>query len=116
MKRWILFAMLAIGGCQSAAEEPNQSTVLAGDYQAVANCFYQKVATTPGYRKVDMPSTNTSTIEGGRDGGSQDKIAFTATGDGITKVQTQLDTPGSAEAWSRYLIILRQCEEPGASS
>ena len=115
--RYVLFAMLALGGCQSTAEEPNQSTVLSGDYQAVANCFYRNVATTPGYRKVDTLSARTTTVEGNRDGGTADKIDFTAAGEGITKVQARLGTPGAGEAWARYLSALKLCEEtPGVAS
>ena len=64
MKRLTVCLMLVLGGCQSTIEEPNQTTVLAGDYTAVSDCFYRKVATTPGYKKVDAPSTRTITIEG----------------------------------------------------
>ena len=112
MKRLMICAMLFLGGCQSTVEEPDQTTVLAGDYQALSDCFYRKVATTPGYRKTDAPAARTNTIEGSRDGGSADKIDFIATGEGITKVHARLGAPGAA--WAHYLSILKQCEEPSA--
>jgi hypothetical protein len=114
MKRLTVCVVLVLGGCQSTTDEPNQTTVLAGDYRAVSDCFYRKVATTPGYKKVDAPSTNT--IEGSPDGGSADKIDFIAAGEGITKVQARLGTPGAGEAWAGYLSILKQCEEPSAGA
>ena len=116
MKRLTVCLMLVLGGCQSAIEEPNKTTVLAGDYTAVSDCFYRKVATTPGYQKVDAPSTRTITIEGSTNGGSADKIDFIATGEGITKVQAQLGTPGADKAWARYLAVLKQCEEPSTGA
>ena len=114
MKRLTVCLMLVLGGCQSTTSEPNQTTVLAGDYRAVADCFYRKVATTPGYKKIEAPST--STITGRTDGGAADKIDFIATGVGITKVQAQLGTPGAGEAWARYLSVLKQCEEPSTGA
>ena len=116
MKRLTVCLMLVLGGCQSTTDEPNQTTVLAGDYRAVADCFYRKVATTPGYKKTEAPSTSTTTITGRTDGGSADKIDFTATGEGITKVRAQLGTPGAGEAWARYLSVLKQCEEPATGA
>ena len=113
MKRLTVCFMLVLGGCQSTIEEPNQTTVLAGDYRAVSDCFYRNVATASGYRKVDAPSTRTNTIER-TGGGSADRISFTATGEGITKVEARLGTPGAAEAWARYLSVLKQCEEPSS--
>ena len=116
MKRLTVCVMLVLGGCQSTIEEPNQTTVLTGDYRAVSNCFYRGVGTTSGYERVDTPSTRTSTIKGSTDGGSADKIAFMATGEGITKVQAQLGTPGADKAWARYLSILKQCEQPSTGA
>ena len=116
MKRLTVCLMLVLGGCQSTTDEPNQTTVLAGDYRAVADCFYRKVATTPGYKKTEAPSTSTTTITGSTDGGSADKINFTATGEGITKVQAQLGTPGADKAWAHYLSVLKQCEEPSTGA
>jgi hypothetical protein len=116
MKRLLVCTVLALGGCQSTTDEPNQTTVLAGDYRAVSECFYRNVATTPGYKKSDAPSIGTTTIEGSMDGGSTDKIDFIATGEGITKVQAQLGTPGADKAWARYLSVLRECDEPSAGA
>jgi hypothetical protein len=116
MKRLIVFTVLVLGGCQTSIEEANQSTVLAGDYKTVSDCFYRKVATTPGYKKVDTPSISTNTIEGGADGRSADKIDFKAPGQGITKVDAQLGTPGADKAWARYLSVLRECEEPSTGA
>ena len=116
MKRLTLCFMLVLGGCQSTIDEPNQTTVLAGDYRAVSDCFYRNVATTPGYKKVDAPSIRTTTIEGSTDGGSADKIDFIATGEGITKVQARLGTPGADKAWARYLSVMKQCEEPSTGA
>ena len=112
MKRLILYTALVLGGCQSTVTEPEQTTVLAGDYQLLSDCFYRKVATAPGFKKVDDPSTRTNIIEGRSNGGPSDKIAFTATGDGITKVRAQLATPGGSEAWAGYLSALKECENP----
>lgn len=111
MKRLLVCTVLVLNGCQSTIDEPNQSTVLAGDYKTVSDCFYRKVATSPGYRKVDAPSTSTTTIEGGADGRTADRIAFTAAGEGITKVQAQLGSPGAGKAWAGYLSALKECEQ-----
>ena len=116
MRRLMICTMLVLGSCQSAIEEPDQTTVLAGDYQALSDCFYRKVATTPGYKKTDAPSTRTNAIEGSIDGGSADKIDFIATGEGITKVHAQLGTPGATKAWAHYLSLLKQCEQPSAGA
>ena len=116
MKRLIVCTMLLLGGCQSTVDEPNQSSVLAGDYKTVSDCFYRKVATAPGYKKIDTPSMRKNTIEGGPDGRSADKIDFTATGEGITKVDAQLGTPGAGKAWARYLSVLRECEDPSTGA
>ena len=116
MKRLIVCTMLLLGGCQSTIEEANHSTVLAGDYKSVSDCFYRKVATAPGYKKVDMPSIRTNTIEGGADGRSADKIDFAATGEGIAKVNAQIGTPGADKAWARYLSVLRECEDPSTGA
>jgi hypothetical protein len=112
MKRLIVYTMLVLGGCQSTVAEPKQTTVLAVDYQLLSDCFYRKVATTPGFKKVDAPATRTNTVEGRADGGPSDKIAFIATGEGITKVQAQLGSPGGNEAWASYLSALKECENP----
>lgn len=106
MKRLMMIAVLVFAGCQSTVSEPEQTTVLAGDYQVLSDCFYRQVATSPGYRKVDTPSARTNTIEGG----SGDKIEFTATGEGITRVHARLG--GDDAAWTRYLSVLKQCEQP----
>ena len=116
MKRLTVCLMLVLGGCQSTTDEPNQTTVLAGDYRALSDCFYRGVATTPGYKKIEAPSTSTTTITGRTDGGSADKIDFIATGEGITKVQAQLGTPGADKAWAHYLSVLKQCEEPSTGA
>lgn len=112
MKRLIVYTVLVLGGCQSTVAEPEQTTVLAGDYQLLSDCFYRKVATTPGFKRVDDPSIRTNTIEGRSGGGPSDKIAFMATGEGITKVRAQLGTPGGNEAWAGYLSALKECENP----
>ena len=116
MKRLTVCFMLVLGGCQSTIDEPDQTTVLAGDYQAVSSCFYRSVATTPGYKKTEAPATSTNTVEGSMDGGSADRIDFISTGEGITKVHAQLGTPGASKAWARYLSILKQCEEPSGGA
>ena len=116
MKRLTVCFLLVLGGCQSTTDEPNQTTVAAGDYRAVSDCFYRNVATAPGYKKVDAPSISTNTIEGSTEGGSADKIDFIATGEGITKVQAQLGTPGADKAWARYLSVLKQCEQPSTGA
>ena len=115
MKRLTVCIVLVLGGCQSTIEEPTRTTVLPGDYRAVSDCFYRKVATTPGYKKVDAPSIRTNTIKGSA-GGSADNIDFIATGEGITKVQAQLGTPGADKAWANYLLVLKQCEEPSTGA
>ena len=109
MKRLTVCLLLVLSGCQTAVEEPDQTTVLAGDYRAVSDCFYRNVA-TPGYRKTEAPATSTNTIVGSMGGASADKIDFISTGEGITKVHAQLGTPGSDKAWSHYLSVLKQCE------
>lgn len=113
MKRLIACAVLVVlAGCQSTPDEPEQTTVLAGDYQSLSNCFYREVAKTPGYTKADQPAANTSTITGTVSGRSPDRIAFSAEGDGVTRVRAQLGSPGSGTAWAGYLSILKQCEQP----
>jgi hypothetical protein len=110
MKRVLFCAMLALGGCQSTVTELEQTTVLAGDYQILSECFYREVAQTPGYRKTDSPSTRTNTILGSSKGEPADRIDFIGTGEGITRVQAQLGAAGTA--WTRYLSVLKQCEQP----
>lgn len=109
MKRLIACAvLLAVAGCQSTPDEPDQTTVLAGDYQSLSNCFYREVAKTPGFTQADQPAARTSTVTGR----TSDKIDFTAEGDGITRVHARLGSPGSGTAWAGYLSILKQCEQP----
>ena len=110
MKRLITCAavLLALAGCQSTPDEPDQTTVLAGDYQALSNCFYRQVATTPGFAKSDQPATRTSTVTGR----TADRIDFIAEGDGITRVHARLGSPGAGTAWAGYLSHLKQCEQP----
>jgi hypothetical protein len=112
MKRLTVFFLLVVGGCQSTHDEPYQTTVLTGDYRTVSDCFYRSVATSPGYQKVASPSANTVTVKGSTAGRSADRVDFTATGEGITKVQAQLGMPGAGKAWAGYLAALKQCEEP----
>ena len=111
MKLSTVCILLVLSGCQTAVEEPDQTTVLAGDYRAVSDCFYRNVA-TPGYRKTEAPAKSTNTVEGRMEGGSADKIDFISTGEGITKVHAQLGTPGASKAWAHYLSVLKQCENP----
>ncbi|MEW9808625.1 hypothetical protein ABUE31_21755 [Mesorhizobium sp. ZMM04-5] len=107
MRRWIVFAAIVIGGCQTAAEEPDQKTALAGDYRAVAGCFYRGAGS--GYRSTEDPSKPVVTVSGTRSGGGTDSLEFMATGDGITTVHAHLGSPGGTEAWHRYLSILKGC-------
>ena len=65
MKRFLLCGCTVIlAGCATTPYEPTFRTVLPGNYQAVADCYYQKNPT--GFQKTDTPSTRTSSISAAR--------------------------------------------------
>lgn len=43
MRRAALAGLVALGGCQLHPDEPTASLVVAGEYRAVAECFYLKI-------------------------------------------------------------------------
>lgn len=79
-------ALTVLTGCQMHSSEPTKTMTVAGNYKAVADCFYLKMRGEGMWRKDDLESMNTSQVVMGTDRFAAGRIDFVGTSTDQTAV------------------------------
>jgi len=103
-----------LGGCATYGDEADQRIVVAADYQALADCYWEREANPRGFNKVELPSAKTSRITAGSDTFTTLRIDFVGLEDGRTEVRgfTSGMAAGAAYWRGQVLPALEACGAP----
>lgn len=101
---------VTLSGCQTYSDGPSQSRTFAGDYQALADCYYLARANPRGFSKVDLPSLKTVTITMGSADVTTMRIDFVGIAPGRTEVRGHMNGLAFGESmWKDTVKTIEGC-------
>lgn len=104
--------VLFLGGCQTYPDKPGYTVTVPGDYKAIADCFYEKVANPRGFIKTDLDSIHTSRITSGTSDVTTLRLDFVGVGPSMTEVRGFLGQAFASSNWNgSYKPIIEQCSK-----
>ncbi len=89
---------LCLSGCATYGDTPNHTITVNGNYQFLADCYYEKTANPRGFQKVDLASLKTSRITAG----SPDMTVFRIDFIGVDETRTEVRAFTSGQAFGEY--------------
>lgn len=98
-------AMLALSGCLMHPPEPTTTFAVAGNYKAVAECFYLK-GKAEGWKKDDFDSMNASRVMLGTTMADVGVAGFVGIGPDRTQVTLPIPQP------DKLSPLVRECSTP----
>ncbi len=101
--------MVALASCQTYGEDPNYTMTITGEYRALADCWYLKVANPRGYIKTDLTSIRTVRVTMGSDSWTTARVDFVETSPGTTEVRGAIGVAAAGSYWRSIERDVRQC-------